>query len=342
MRVYFEKNPLIVQSDIGILTVNILKDEDDEARFKVKAVGTSQALEYKYRNRAIAGETGDFFFEEQIVSMGYEENLKRIDIQIYNTERVKEGAKYFTLKLINLDENYEFAPNSICHCYLVDDIKKYLSDNIDRYNLPLSKIVNYTIESKKEKEGEEEVGGGGGSLQKVPLKGRLFLKTNDEEELYNEFPILIYEKFLYDLYEFTRAIESSEDDLYKVLLLTQYTPGATYEFNYKLGEELDHSSDITVHLLDMDILLFLKIAYLNYGAQEDWYSEKDYIDAIGRVKNKSFMTKIKQTLTEGTFKITPTPSRKILCFSARDYNYEPDGIAFKYDRSTQTIELRSF
>ena len=337
MRVYFEKNPLIVQSDIGILTVNILKDEDDEATFKVKAVGTSQALEYKYKNRAIAGESGDFFFEEQIVSMGYEENLKRIDIQIYDTERIKEGAKYFTLKLINTDGDYEFAPNSICHCYLVDDVKKYLSDNIDRYNLPLSKIVNYTIEGKKEKEG-----GGGGGLQKVPLKGKLFLKTNDEGDLQKDFPILIYEKFLYDLYEFTKAIDSYESDLYKVLLLTQYTPGATYEFNYKLGEDLDHSSDITVHLLDMDILLFLKIAYLNYGAQNDWYEETDYIDAIGRVKKNSFVTKIKQTVTEGTFEIKPTPSKKILCFSARDYYDDPDGIAFKYDKSTQTIELRSF
>ena len=335
MRISFERNPLIVQSDVDTLTVKIRKYDIGEVTFKVKAVGTSAALEYKYRNRAIAGDSGDFFFEEKTIFMEESQQITTIEIKIYKTDRTKKEPKFFTLKLINIDEDYKHEPNGVCHCYIVNDIKQYLLENIERYNLPLVKVVNNIIQKKEENEG------GGGGVAKTKLSAELLMEANSQAQIKKNFPIDIWSN-LAEFMDIINLIKCKRSYLFKVLLLTKYTPGGEYSFTYTVLDELKNSSDITVHLINMDFVLFMKIGFMHYRRQEDWKVQKDYIQALGFIKKDSFVTKLKKEIKDGSFTIKPTPSRKILCFSARDENNNPDGIGFKYDHTLNHFTLWSF
>ena len=337
MRISFERNPLIVQSDVNTLIVRIRKYDVGEVTFKVKAVGTSAALESKYRNRAIAGDSGEFFFEEKTIFMEEFQQLTTIEIKIYKTDRTRKEPKYFTLKLVNINENYKHEPNGICHCYIVNDIKEYLLENIERYNLPLVKVVNNIIQKKEENKG----GGGGGGVAKAKLTGELLMETNDQRQIQNNLPVLIW-KNLAEFMDIINLVKCKRSRLYKVLLLSNYTPGEKYNFSYTVLDELKNKSDITVHLIDMDFVLFMKVAFMNYRRQEDWQVQNDYLDAIGFIKRNSFAAKLNKDIKEGTFNIKPTTSRKILSFSARDENNQPDGIGFKYDKELNHFTLWSF
>jgi hypothetical protein len=335
MKISFEKSPLIIQSDNSEVTIKIIKYDKGEATFKVKAIGTSKALEYKYKNRAISGDSGDFIFEEQVITMEEEQQFAEVQVKINNTERIKDGAKYFTIKLVNIDEDYAFEPNSICQCYIVKNIKEYLLENVERYNLPLTKIVNNVVGGVVENEDKE----GGGQLKKVELKTRLLLKTNDEEGFANNFPVEIWKNITYGN-EQNNLIKCKESGLYKIMLLTSYTPGAEYKFEYEISSLLKNTSDVIVHLIDVDVVMLMKVLFLEYSTQTYWETEKAYTKAISYAKTNSFVTKLSEKV--GEFTITPTPSRKILSFSSRDNNNKPDGIGFSYDKKANKITLKSF
>ena len=342
MKITLEKNPIIIQSDIKTLLVKITKSEDARAKFKVKAVGTSAGLEHRYKNRAVMGETGDFYYEEEIVIMEEGVNEHYIEIKIFETERTKE-PKYFSIKLINLeDEEHEFSPNAICHCYIVENLRTYLLLNVDRYNLPMTKVVNHIItkkiinEGKENTEGNDE-GGNKGNVSKVDLKMRTLIKTNS----YAENDDLIFSMFheRVGLYDLRNLFEGEKNNLYKVLILEQYTPSVDYEINYQI--DMATSTDILAHLLDIDILSMIKSTlteYVEYNSGDHYLVQQ----TIGYAKKQGKTIKIPKDETIGKFTIRPTPSRRVLTFSSRNRDNEPDGVCFSYNKSENKVIFRSF
>ena len=340
MKITLEKNPIIIQSDIKTLLVKITKSEDARAKFKVKAVGTSAGLEHRYKNRAVMGETGDFYYEEEIVIMEEGVNEHYIEIKIFKTERTKE-PKYFSIKLINLeDEDHEFSPNAICHCYIVENLKTYLLLNVDRYNLPMTKVVNHIITKQTIKEGGgggNNGGGGGGNVSKVDLRMRPLIKTNsyaeDDDLLFNMFHIRV------GLYDLRNLFEGEKNNLYKVLILEEYTPSVDYDINYEI--DMGTSTDILAHLLDIDILSIIKSTFTEYVEFNGAY---DHLvpQTIGYAKKQGKTIKIPKNETIGKFTIRPTSSRRVLTFSSRNGSNEPDGVCFSYNKSENKVIFRSF
>lgn len=338
MKITLEKNPIIIQSDIKTLLVKITKSEDARAKFKVKAVGTSAGLEHRYKNRAVMGETGDFYYEEEIVIMEEGVNEHYIEIKIFKTERTKE-PKYFSIKLINLeDEEHEFSPNAICHCYIVENLRTYLLLNVDRYNLPMTKVVNHIIKKQTIQQGGGGGGnGGGGNVSKVDLKMRPLIKTNS----YAEDDDLIFSMFheRVGLYNLRNLFEGEKDNLYKVLILEEYTPSVDYEINYQI--DMATSTDILAHLLDIDILSIIKSTlteYVEYNSGDHYLVKQ----TIGYAKKQGKTIKIPKEETIGKFTIRPTPSRRVLTFSSRNRDNEPDGVCFSYNKSENKVIFRSF
>ena len=79
---------------------------------------------------------------------------------------------------------------------------------------------------------------------------------------------------------------------------------------------------------------------MDFVTKYRYIENDDLIGALGFIKQDSVKAKLNEQ--SGIFDLTPTNSRKLICFSARKSNNQPDGIAFDYIKSEQKFILRSF
>lgn len=349
MKITFQKHLQLIQTDVKTHTIKVLKLSEGKAEFKVKAVGASVRLSQKYPSRAInASEAGDFYYLEDNITMEEDEKEKLIEIEIRSTDRTKEGIKYFNLKLINIteeneeeeDENYEFSPFPVCHCFLIENVKEYLEQNIDRYRLPLTTIINNNF-GKKDSDKENDGGDNDNNapIKKIPIKGKSYMKVNQPE--YNGWPFNILYYLGYDkLYD--KLHYGKKYGWYKLYYLTEFTPGIEYEFLYDISS-LSTNEDITLELLDMNMVKMIPTFLTSIYTYNKGWDDDIYLGVIGFAKRNCKRVKISKDKTQGKFKITPTESHRLITFLGKNPNTGySDTISWRYTTSKKEFLLRYF